>query len=105
MPFLMTETGGTVEIPRKSMKNKTQIISASISFSTNEIVSEEGPLRQTVSSIMTLNPQTQKYELPPPRWFNNDTGEYENIKPMYFLDPNDPSRGLVPTKVIQEDDA
>ena len=55
---------------------------------------------------MTLNPKTRKYELPPPRWFNKDTGEYENVKPMYFLDPNDPSLGLVlPSKVIREDDA
>lgn len=55
---------------------------------------------------MTLNLQTYKYELPPPRWFNKDTGEYENIKPMYFLDPNNPSLGLVlPSKVVREDDA
>jgi hypothetical protein len=55
---------------------------------------------------MTLNPHTGRYELPPPRWFNKDTGEYETIKPMYFVDPNNPSLGLVlPSKIIREDNA
>jgi hypothetical protein len=55
---------------------------------------------------MTLNPVTKKYETPPPRFFNKDTGEYENIKPMYFLDPTNPTLGLVvPSAVIREDDA
>ena len=54
---------------------------------------------------MIFNPDTQKYELPPPRWFNKATGEYEDIKPMYFIDPNDPHYGTVaPDKVIREDD-
>jgi hypothetical protein len=55
---------------------------------------------------MTLNPETQIYETPPPRWFNKDTGEYENIKPIYLLDPNNPSLGIVSTsRISREDDA
>jgi hypothetical protein len=57
-----------------------------------------------MSSIMVYNPQTQKYELPPPRWFNKATGEYEDIKPVYFLDSTNPQGGIIaPDKVIQED--
>jgi hypothetical protein len=55
---------------------------------------------------MILNPQTGKYELPPPRWFNKSTGEYEDIKPMYFLDSHNPDLGIVPAnRIVREDDA
>lgn len=63
-------------------------------------------LHQPVSSIMTLNSTTLKYENPSPRWFNKDTGEYEVIKPMYFTDPTNPALGMVaPLRVCQEDAA
>ena len=53
---------------------------------------------------MTFNPTTHKYENPPPRWFNKDTGEYEAVKPMYFVDPTNPALGMVaPPRVSQED--
>jgi hypothetical protein len=53
-----------------------------------------------------MNRQTHKYELPPPRWFNKDTGEFEDVKPMYFVDSSNPSLGFVaPTRVTREDDA
>jgi hypothetical protein len=49
---------------------------------------------------------TGKFELPPPRWFNKSTGEYENIKPMYMIDEANPGLGLVPSdRVVQEDEA
>jgi len=55
---------------------------------------------------MILNPRTGRYETPPPRWFNKDTGEYENVKPMYFIDPSNPSLGFVaPSAVVRDDDA
>src|SRR5436190_3243582 len=89
---------------RRSPKLLTSV--SHLIFPGNSIVTEDDPLHQRVSSIMTLNPNTQKYEVPPPRWFNKDTGEYENIKPRYFLDPNNTSLGLVlPSKIIREDDS
>ena len=55
---------------------------------------------------MTLNPETGKFELPPPRWFNKSTGDYEDVKPMYFLDSQNPDLGFVPTnRIVREDDA
>jgi len=55
---------------------------------------------------MIFNPTTQTYENPPARWFNKDTGEYENVKPIYLLDPENPSHGFVaPARVAREDDA
>jgi hypothetical protein len=55
---------------------------------------------------MTLNPLTKKFELPPPRWFNKATGEYEDIKPMYFVDESNPELGFVPAnRIVREDDA
>jgi hypothetical protein len=54
---------------------------------------------------MILNPKTQKYETPPPRWFNKETGEYEDIKPMYFIDPSNPALGFIaPSRIVREDD-
>jgi hypothetical protein len=54
---------------------------------------------------MILNPTTQKYETPPPRWFNKETGEYEDIKPMYFIDPSNPALGFIaPSRIVREDD-
>jgi hypothetical protein len=62
-------------------------------------------LHQKVSSIMILNPTTEKYETPPPRWFNKETGDYEDIKPMYFIDPQNPALGFVSSnRVVREDD-
>lgn len=62
-------------------------------------------LHQHISSIMTFNPATQKYDTPPPRWFNKDTGEYEDVKPIYFLDLDNPSLGfVVPGRITREDD-
>jgi len=44
--------------------------------------------------------------MPPPRWFNKATGDYEDVKPMYFMDPANPEHGLIaPDKVAREDDA
>ena len=66
--------------------------------------SQNDALHQRVSSVMTLNPTTHKYENPSPRWFNKDTGEYEVIKPVYFVDPTNPALGMVaPPRVCQED--
>ena len=69
------------------------------------LVSEDDVLHRHISSIMTFNPATQKYETPPPRWFNKDTGEYEDVKPIYFLDLDNPSLGFVaPGRITREDD-
>src|SRR5579859_270747 len=55
---------------------------------------------------MTLNPTTGRYELPAPRWFNKATGEYEDVKPMYFMDQANPELGFIaPNRVVREDDA
>ena len=104
--FLNLETGGTVELHGRSKSSNPHIIRISSHYLPEILVSDNDPLLRRISSIMILNPQTQKYELPPPRWFNKDTGDYENIKPMYFLDPNNPTLGLVPpSRVVREDDA
>jgi hypothetical protein len=68
-------------------------------------VNEDDTLHQPVSSIMTLNPTTHKYETPPPRWFNKETGEYEDVKPMYFVDPNNPTLGMVVSGRVTQEDA
>ena len=68
------------------------------------LIKDEDELHQRVSSIMIFNPATKKYEIPPPRWFNKATGEYEDIKPMYFVDPANPALGFVTSDaVIRED--
>jgi len=54
---------------------------------------------------MTLNPETQQFEMPPPRWFNKDTGNYEPIKPMYLMEANPITSGLAPSRIAREDDA
>jgi hypothetical protein len=100
------ETGGAAEAPGKSKYPKHIPRNLHLTSAIKVAASEDDLRYQRLCSIMVMNPETGKYELPPPRWFNKDTGEYENIKPMYFLDSNNPSLGIVPpSKVIREDDA
>jgi hypothetical protein len=84
------DTGGTIEIPERSYtRNATATTSTSISRPALSLVAEDNtPLWEKVSSTMTFNPETQKYEMPAPTWFNKETGEYEDTEPIVFSDSN-----------------
>jgi len=89
--MLTVETGGTVQVSTKAKAPSPVLL--------------EDPLHQRISSIMTLNPETGQFEVPPPRWFNKDTGNYEDVKPMYLIDSNPLTDGIAPSRIAREDDA